>query len=94
MLRALNASIFSARRSFRTIRQPLLSLTLHKAKYSITTTKKYEDLFFKSTHNTEKYWSDIATSPDSIAWYNQRSFVPKFQRGIILVSFVYNLLSY
>ncbi len=72
MLRVLNASCFSARKSLRIIQQPLLSLTLRKAKYSITTTKKYEDLFFKSIHTPEKYWGDIANSHDSIAWYNQR----------------------
>jgi propionyl-CoA synthetase len=46
-------------------------LTLRKAKYSITTSKKYEDLIFQSTHNPEKYWSDVANKHDSIAWFRK-----------------------
>jgi hypothetical protein len=69
MLRALSTYLPASQRAITAVQRPLLSLTLRKAKYSITASKKYEDLIFQSTHNPEKYWSDVANEHDSIAWY-------------------------
>lgn len=69
MFRALSAYLPASARGVTAVQRPLLDVTLRKAKYSKTTSKKYEDMMFQSTHSPEKYWGDVANKHDSIAWY-------------------------